>query len=59
MGAGHDAGIALTVARDNHGPPLLVGFAVGALLLWPPATSRLVRKRLRKPVAVGHQPPGP
>ena len=26
-------GIALTVAQDQHGPPLLVGFAVGALLL--------------------------
>jgi membrane associated rhomboid family serine protease len=27
-------GIALTVKQDHHGPPLLVGFAVGALLLW-------------------------
>ena len=27
-------GIALTLKQDNHGPPLLVGFAVGALLLW-------------------------
>jgi membrane associated rhomboid family serine protease len=27
-------GIALTVAQDQHGPPLLVGFAAGALLLW-------------------------
>jgi len=27
-------GIALTVQQDHHGPPLLVGFAVGALLLW-------------------------
>jgi rhomboid protease GluP len=27
-------GIALTAAQDQHGPPLLVGFAVGALLLW-------------------------
>jgi rhomboid protease GluP len=26
-------GIALTVKQDHHGPPLLVGFAVGALLL--------------------------
>jgi hypothetical protein len=26
-------GIALTVKQDQHGPPLLVGFAVGALLL--------------------------
>jgi hypothetical protein len=25
-------GIALTVAQDQHGPPLLVGFAVGALI---------------------------
>jgi rhomboid protease GluP len=27
------AGIALTVKGDQHGPPLLVGFALGALLL--------------------------
>jgi hypothetical protein len=27
-------GIALTVKQDHHGPPLLVGFAAGALLLW-------------------------
>jgi rhomboid protease GluP len=27
-------GIALTLKRDQHGPPLLVGFALGALLLW-------------------------
>jgi membrane associated rhomboid family serine protease len=26
--------IALTLKQDQHGPPLLVGFAVGALLLW-------------------------
>jgi membrane associated rhomboid family serine protease len=28
------AGVALTVKGDQHGPPLLVGFALGALLLW-------------------------
>jgi membrane associated rhomboid family serine protease len=28
------AAIALTVAQDQHGPPLLAGFAVGAVLLW-------------------------
>jgi hypothetical protein len=27
------AGIALTVNQDMHGPPLLVGFGLGALLL--------------------------
>jgi Na+/H+ antiporter NhaD/arsenite permease-like protein len=27
-------GIYLTLKQDHHGPPLLVGFAVGALLLW-------------------------
>jgi MYXO-CTERM domain-containing protein len=27
-------GIALMLKRDQHGPPLLVGLAVGALLLW-------------------------
>ena len=27
-------GVALTVRQDQHGPPLLVGFALGALLLW-------------------------
>jgi rhomboid protease GluP len=27
-------GIYLTLKQDQHGPPLLVGFAVGALLLW-------------------------
>lgn len=50
-------GIALTVARDNHGPPLLAGFAAGALLL------RLDRRRqVPDPVIarpIGHQPPGP
>jgi rhomboid protease GluP len=28
------AGVALTVTGDQHGPPLLVGFALGALWLW-------------------------
>jgi rhomboid protease GluP len=28
------AGIALTATGDMHGPPLLVGFGLGALLLW-------------------------
>jgi hypothetical protein len=28
------AGIALTAMEDLHGPPLLVGFGLGALLLW-------------------------
>jgi membrane associated rhomboid family serine protease len=28
------AGIALTAMGDMHGPPLLVGFGLGALLLW-------------------------
>ena len=28
------AGLALTAAGDIHGPPLLVGFGLGALLLW-------------------------
>jgi hypothetical protein len=28
------AGIALTALHDYHGPPLLLGFALGALLLW-------------------------
>jgi rhomboid protease GluP len=28
------AGIALTAMRDHHGPPLLLGFGLGALLLW-------------------------
>jgi rhomboid protease GluP len=27
-------GIALTVKQDMHGPPLLLGFGIGALLLW-------------------------
>jgi rhomboid protease GluP len=35
------AGIALTARGDMHGPPLLAGFGVGALLLW--------RDRLRSP----------
>jgi hypothetical protein len=38
-------GIALTVAQDHHGPPLLVGFAMGALLL------RLDRRRQLSKVA--------
>jgi hypothetical protein len=28
------AGIALTAGADMHGPPLLLGFGLGALLLW-------------------------
>ena len=28
------AGIALTATGDMHGPPLLVGFGLAALLLW-------------------------
>jgi hypothetical protein len=28
------AGVVLTVAGDQHGPPLLVGFALGLLWLW-------------------------
>ncbi|MDN5789601.1 MAG: rhomboid family intramembrane serine protease [Micrococcales bacterium] len=28
------AGVVLTGLRDMHGPPLLLGFGVGALLLW-------------------------
>ncbi|HEV2931047.1 MAG TPA: rhomboid family intramembrane serine protease [Propionibacteriaceae bacterium] len=28
------AGLALTAAGDMHGPPLLLGFGLGALLLW-------------------------
>jgi rhomboid protease GluP len=28
------AGIALTLKQDQHGPPLLVGFGLGALVLW-------------------------
>jgi len=28
------AGVVLTVTGDQHGPPLLVGFALGALWLW-------------------------
>ena len=28
------AGLALTAAGDNHGPPLLLGFALGGLMLW-------------------------
>jgi hypothetical protein len=28
------AGIVLTAMRDYHGPPLLLGFGLGALLLW-------------------------
>jgi rhomboid protease GluP len=28
------AGIALTALRNYHGPPLLLGFGLGALLLW-------------------------
>jgi membrane associated rhomboid family serine protease len=28
------AGIALTALHDYHGPPLLLGFGLGALLLW-------------------------
>ena len=27
-------GVALTLKQDQHGPPLLAGFALGALLLW-------------------------
>lgn len=27
-------GIVLTVNREMHGPPLLAGFGLGALLLW-------------------------
>jgi hypothetical protein len=27
-------GVALTVVGDYHGPPLLLGFGLGALLLW-------------------------
>jgi hypothetical protein len=26
--------VALTLKQDQHGPPLLVGFGAGALLLW-------------------------
>ena len=37
------AGIALTAGGDMHGPPLLVGFGLGALLLW--------RDRSRQPAA--------
>ncbi|HEU4398931.1 MAG TPA: hypothetical protein VFU54_13990 [Actinomycetota bacterium] len=28
------AGIVLTAVADMHGPPLLLGFGLGALLLW-------------------------
>jgi hypothetical protein len=28
------AGVFLTLKQDQHGPPLLVGFGAGALLLW-------------------------
>jgi hypothetical protein len=28
------AGIFLTLKQDQHGPPLLAGFGLGALLLW-------------------------
>jgi rhomboid protease GluP len=41
-------GIALTAAGDMHGPPLLVGFGLGALLLW--------RDRRRHPAALGGGP---
>jgi hypothetical protein len=40
-------GIALTVKQDHHGPPLLIGFAVGVLLLW-----RDRRRQLSDMVAV-------
>jgi rhomboid protease GluP len=43
------AGLALTVAGDIHGPPLLVGFGLGALLLW--------RDRRRRPARPGRQGP--
>jgi rhomboid protease GluP len=41
------AGLALTVAGDIHGPPLLLGFGLGALLLW--------RDRRRRPAPPGRQ----
>jgi rhomboid protease GluP len=41
------AGLALTVAGDIHGPPLLLGFGLGALLLW--------RDRRRRPARPGRQ----
>ncbi len=34
-------GVVLTVVRDMHGPPLLLGFGLGALMLW--------RERRRQP----------
>jgi hypothetical protein len=42
------AGLALTVAGDMHGPPLLLGFGLGALLLW--------RDRRLSPVAASRHP---
>jgi lysylphosphatidylglycerol synthetase-like protein (DUF2156 family) len=27
-------GVVLTAVRDMHGPPLLIGFSLGALLVW-------------------------
>jgi len=51
--------VALTLKQDQHGPPLLVGFAAGALLLWldrrraPTASSRPPARRPRG------EPPGP
>jgi len=27
-------GVVLTAERDMHGPPLLIGFSLGALLVW-------------------------
>ena len=47
------AGIALTLKQDQHGPPLLVGFALGALVLW---LDRRGQAEDRAAVAAG---PGP
>jgi hypothetical protein len=35
------AGLALTVTGDLHGPPLLLGFGLGALPLWRDRRRRL------------------
>lgn len=46
-------GLGLTVTGEMHGPPLLLGFALGALMLW--------RDRRREPPGTvsPQAPPGP
>jgi hypothetical protein len=41
------AGIALTAGADMHGPPLLLGFGLGALLLWHDRRSGVGAERRR------------